>query len=113
MSSGHHGSVIFDMALKTDMYDYINGLVIRGRYKSKAEFVKKAIQEKMKRDKKNKNLCDICNGRLKRADDIDISIEHVEGGVEVKKAHKSCSRKKSRFSDVFEGVGKTAKNSIS
>lgn len=101
MSSGH-GSTVFDMTLKNDMYNNIKGLVSRGRYKSKADFVRKAIQEKMRRDKKNKNLCDVCNQKFKRADDIDISINHIEGGVEVRKTHTHCSKKP--FDDVFKGV---------
>jgi len=89
--------------MEIEMHKYLDSLVNKGRYKSKAEYVKKAISEKMKRDKKNKNVCDICHQKFKRSDDIDILIDHVEAGVEVIKSHKKCSRKRSEFDKIFAG----------
>lgn len=101
-------SKIFPMSLNRELYNYIDNLVTDGRYKSKAEFVKKAIYEKMKRDKKNRFLCDFCHRKFKRLADLDISIEHTSEGIAVRKIHKSCSKKSNVFEHVFEGIKASA-----
>jgi len=97
-------SKVLPICMKNEMYDYIDNLVVNGRYESKAEFVKKAIYEKMRRDKKNRFVCDFCHRKFKKLADLDISIEHTSEGIAVRKIHKSCSKKSSVFEGIFEGV---------